>query len=165
MTHVGLRGALLALVVTFATGAGALHAQQGQGARRAQLEGRVLSEFLDRTQQEMGLSAQQRTRIEEIMRASAQRNREQVRAAMQLRRELRLAVENDGTADAEFSRLLERMEQLRSREQDAWRSDQRDIASVLTPRQRAVFSFRWMEFQERVRAIVGQRRGMGPPGI
>jgi Spy/CpxP family protein refolding chaperone len=164
MIRVKLPGVPAMLLLSLSLGAGALDAQQPPpGSRRAQLEGRVLREFLDRTQAQMDMSAEQRTRIEQIMAASAQRHRELARAALQLRRELRVAVEDEGTSDAEFRRLLERMEQLRSREQEAWRSDQREIAGVLTPRQRAIFSIRWLEFQERVRAIIGQRRGTGPP--
>src|SRR5690606_3139308 len=73
------------------------------------------------------------------------------------------AVENETTSEAEFTQLLERMAHLRAQEQNAWQADQRAIAAVLTPRQRAIFSPRWIEFQERRRAVMRQRRGRGGP--
>ena len=58
---------------------------------------------LDRTQADMAMTDAQRARIEEIMRGSAERHRELARTAAQLRRELRVAVENETTSEAEFT--------------------------------------------------------------
>jgi hypothetical protein len=61
---------------------------------------------------------------------------------------------------------MQQIEALRAQEQEAWQADQRAIAGVLSPRQRASFSLRWMNFQESVRAMMGARRprGRGTPG-
>lgn len=160
----GVRVSAILLTLALLSGAGTLQAQEAApGSRRAQLEGRVLRGFLDRTQADMAMTDAQRARIEEIMRGSAERHRELARTAAQLRRELRVAVENEATSEAEFTQLLERMAHLRAQEQNAWQADQRAIAAVLTPRQRAIFSLRWIEFQERMRAVMSQRRGRGGP--
>lgn len=146
--------------------AGRVEAQQDTtGAGRARLERQVLRQFVERTAQQTGMTAEQRTRIEAVLRASAERHRERMMAGVRLRRELAAAIGDARTGDAEFTRLLAQIERLRAQEQDAWRQDQRAIAGVLTPRQRAVFTVRWMEFQERVRGAMGRgaRRGMGPP--
>lgn len=160
----GVRVSAILLTLALLSGASTLQAQEAApGSRRAQLEGRVLRGFLDRTQADMAMTDAQRARIEEIMRGSAERHRELARTAAQLRRELRVAVENETTSEAEFTQLLERMAHLRAQEQSAWQADQRAIAAVLTPRQRAIFSLRWIEFQERMRAVMSQRRGRGGP--
>jgi Spy/CpxP family protein refolding chaperone len=159
----------LALALALVTLGAALPAQAQQdtsAARRAHLERMVLTRFLDRTAAQVGMSDTQRTRIEEILRAGAERNRDQRQQATRLRRELVLAVADDATSDAEFERLLAAIEQLRVEEQQAWQRDQDAIAAVLSPRQRAIFSVRWLELQENVREIIGQRgarRGMPRP--
>ncbi len=160
-TWIALGAALLLLPL-----ARPLAAQQDTaGAGRARLERQVLRQFVERTAQQTGMTADQRARIETILRASAERHRERMMAGTRLRRELAAAIGDARTPDAEFTRMLAQIEQLRAQEQDAWREDQRAIAAVLTPRQRAVFTVRWMEFQERVRGAMGRgaRRGMGPP--
>ncbi len=160
------RSALVILGLGFCAAAPAA-AQQGAGeGRRAQLEDMVLDRFLDRTAAQIGMRPEQRTRIEAILRASAARNREQRQAGMRLRRELIAAVADSSTPDAEFDRVLGSIERLRAEEQEAWQHDQRAIAGVLTPRQRAAFAVRWLELQETVREMIGrrgERRGMARP--
>lgn len=153
--------AVLLLVPTLGRGSAQ---QDPPGTRRDRLETMLLSRFMDRTATEVGLTAEQRSQVEEIMLAGVRRHRERADAAMTLRRELAQAVEDSATSDAEFQGILERMEAVRRREAEAWLEDQRSIAAVLTPRQRAAFSLRWLHLQDRVRQMIagrGERRG--PP--
>lgn len=134
--------------------------------QRAMMEELVLERFLDTVARDIQLSAEQRTRVGEILRTSAGRHRTRMTEGQRLRRELIAAVDAEDTTDEEFVALLDRMERLRTQEQSAWRADQRAIAAVLAPRQRAAFMLRWMAFQDSVREMIGRRgagRGGGPP--
>ena len=134
-------------------------------AERAQLEARVLERFLERAGAEASMSDAQRTRVRTILQESVERHRERVMTGARLRRELNGAVREPGTPDAELERILAQIEELRAQEHASWQRDQKAIASVLSPRQRATFSLRWMAFQESVQAMMGARRPRGtPPG-
>ena len=160
------------LLVTLAAAATPAGAQQQRAVqeRRAELEARVLAEFMARVAQQSDMSETQQVQVRAILEESAARHRERTVAAMRLRRALVEAVQNAATPEAEFMRIMREIESLRADEQDAWQADQRAIAGVLTPRQRAIFSVRWLDFQDRVRAVMGARerriRGTpdGPPG-
>ena len=76
-----------------------------------------------RSARDIRLSAEQRTRVGEILRTSAGRHRTRMTEGQRLRRELIAAVAAEGTTDEEFVALLERMERLRTQEQSAWRAD------------------------------------------
>ena len=132
-------------------------------AERAQLEARVLERFLERAGAEAGMSDAQRARVRTILQESVQRHRERVETGARLRRELISAVRAPGTSDAELERILAQIEELRAQEHASWQSDQEAIAGVLSARQRATFSLRWMTFQESVRAMMGARRTRGSP--
>ena len=144
--------------------------QQRTGQERRELETRILAEFMARVAQQSDMSETQQVQVRAILEESAARHRERTVAAMRLRRALVEAVQNAATPEAEFTRIMREIEALRADEQDAWQADQRAIAGVLTPRQRAIFSVRWLDFQDRVRAVMGARarrsRGTpdGPPG-
>ena len=159
---------LVALVAAVAP-AGAQQQRAGQ-ERRTELEARILAEFMDRVAQQSDMSEAQQAQVRAILEESAARHRERTMAAMRLRRTLVESVQNADTPEAEFTRIMREIEALRADEQEAWQADQRAIAGVLTPRQRAIFSVRWLDFQDRVRAVMGARarraRGtpQGPPG-
>ena len=82
-----------------------------------------------------------------------------------LRQELDRTLRDPATPDGEFESLLDRLAALRTRELELWHDEQRALAGVLTPRQRARFLVLAARFQERVREL---RRGdagqpTGPP--
>ena len=155
------------LLVALAAAAAPARAQQQRAVqeRRAELEARVLAEFMARVAQQSGMSGTQQVQVRAILEESAARHRERTVAAMRLRRALVEAVQSADTPEAEFARIMREIEALRADEQDAWQADQRAIAGVLTPRQRAIFSVRWLDFQDRVRAVMGarERRARGTP--
>src|SRR5690606_10964747 len=77
--------------------------------QRAMMEELLLERFLDTVARDIRLSAEQRTRVGEILRASAGRHRTRMTEGQRLRRELIAAVDAEGTTDEEFVALLERM--------------------------------------------------------
>lgn len=165
-----IRCALLLVVLATAAAPAGAQQQRASQERRAELEARILAEFMARVAQQSGMSETQQVQVRAILEESAARHRERTVAAMRLRRALVEAVQNESTPEAAFTRIMREIEALRADEQDAWQADQRAIAGVLTPRQRAIFSVRWLDFQDRVRAAMGARdrraRGTprGPPG-
>jgi Spy/CpxP family protein refolding chaperone len=130
----------------------------GAPARRAELESEILDRFMDRVAQEMKLDAAARQQLSEQLRANGERRRALARSAVQLRQQLVRAVEDSTSADADIQRLLGQLEQLRQQENDQWATEQQELARVLTPRQRAIFSLEWLRFNERVRGMMMERR-------
>lgn len=162
-------GVVVAALAMLALPAAAQQQQQQQrpgAARRAELERRVLDEFMERAGEQAEMNDEQQTRVRVILQESAARHRERTLSAARLRRELAQAVRTSGTTDAEFMRIMQQIETMRAQEQQAWQADQQAIAEVLSPRQRAIFSLRWIEFQDRIRALMGARgrRARGTPG-
>lgn len=154
----------LSVIMLMAFGAPTAAQEQARSdAERAQLEARVLERFLERAGAEASMSDAQRARVRTILQESVQRHRERVMTGARLRRELIGAVRAPATPDAELERILAQIEELRTQEHASWQRDQRAIASVLSPRQRATFSLRWMAFQESVQAMMGARRTRGTP--
>ncbi len=145
-------------------------ARQGPGAaalRRQQLQQQVAARFMDRAQQRLGLSPADRQRLEQVIRANEVQRRELAREARQVRRQLVLATHDSTTPPAAYDRLLARVAELRQRDLALWQSEQAQLATVLTPRQRAQFMAMRLEFAELVQRMRQQRaaaRNQGDPG-
>jgi Spy/CpxP family protein refolding chaperone len=159
-----MRHLLLCLALVLVPGA--LHAQQGppdaarraaMEARRDSLENEIMQRFLSSLDRELGLEAEQRARLDRVMRDGALRRRELMRSTGELRVRLHRATRTAGTTDAEFNRLLADHDTLRQRESEIWRREQEELARVLTPRQRAQFLMHWVRFQDDVRDIIMQQ--------
>lgn len=129
--------------------------------RRAQLEAQIFSRFMDRITQELKLDAPTRQRLEEQLRQNGERRRALTRSTVQLRQQLVRIVQDTTGTDADAQALLNQFEQLRQQEHELWSVEQKGLASVLTPKQRAVFTLEWMRFNDRVRGMMMERR---PPG-
>lgn len=153
--------ALAALLVLPA--AAAAQQQWRADPRRERLEAEVLSRFVSRAARDLELDGDGRARLESVLRASAERRRAIAQEARLLRQELDRTLRDPATPDGEFESLLERLAALRTRELEQWHDEQRALAGVLTPRQRARFLVLAARFQERVREL--RRRDAGqPPG-
>ena len=72
------------------------------------------------------------------------------------------ASRDSSTPDGQFRQLLSDMTSLRQKEEDLWKSDQDELARILTPRQHARFVFMWLRFNEQIREMALQGR-RGPP--
>jgi hypothetical protein len=132
---------------------------QGGPARRMQLQRQVVQRFVDQSSRELGLSAQQRGRIEQILLANNNRRQELFEQGVQLRMRLAQGLRNPNTSDDELNRILNEMVELREREHQMWRQEQQELAATLPPRQRAQLTMRLLRLQERIRQMIDERPG------
>lgn len=128
---------------------------------RLQLERQVMERFASQVGDELGLSRADRGRVQDWLIQTNVRRREMARETMVLRRRLADAVRQPGTTDAEFERLLDDLRDVRRRELEALQADERELATWLTPRQRAHLLVGLGRFQERIRDLIAER-GPGP---
>lgn len=126
-------------------------------ARRDSLEEEVVRKFVHRLARDLSLTEAQQTQTVRILRDSGLRRRALSRETSQLRGRLYRSARDTTTTDAEFVRLLNEYDALRTREHDLWRSDQAELARVLEPRQRAQFLLSWSRFQDDIREIISRR--------
>jgi Spy/CpxP family protein refolding chaperone len=137
-------------------------AQAPERERREQLEAQIVQRFMNHASKELQLDADNRTRLEQHLRQSAPRRRALAQSTVQLRGQMLRAVRDEGTPDAEFTRLISEMTRLRDQEEEMWKSDQEALSRILTPRQHARFVVLWIRFNEQVRDMAMGRGG--PPG-
>lgn len=135
-------------------------------AQREQLETRLRREYTRVVKQRVGLSDDQLARLGPINQRFAGERR-----ALQLQeRDTRVAIQRairDTSARADtaaLSGLLQRLVDIQKRRVQLVEDEQRALATIMTPVQRA----RYMALQEQTRRQVDQRRGRGgggpPPG-
>ncbi|HEU4648492.1 MAG TPA: hypothetical protein VFS33_05490 [Gemmatimonadales bacterium] len=149
-------GVGLALVLLLPAGASA-QAQRNAPERRA-LQARVVDRFMDRAAERLRLDASQRRRLEDAMRQNEGRRRALAREAVGLRQRLAQAVDDANVPESEIQRMLDQMADLRRRELDLWQDEQRSLAGVLGPRQRAQFMVMRLQFTEMVQRMRRERR-------
>lgn len=129
--------------------------------RRAQLEQQVRHQFLAQAAERMSLDASQRERLEVVLRRGAEARRALAQESRQLRIELLRNVADERTPIAAHQSLLDRMQELQSREQALERREAAALGEFLDARQQAQFLVLRMRMNERVRGMRGQRPG--PP--
>ena len=153
-------GGIIALLLVLPVGANAQVAGRG-GARqmqsRSQLEARVYQRFLEQSGREIGLSSDERSRLQSWLQDSQDQRRNLSDQAAAIRERLLRAVANPETSDAEFEQILDDLNNLRDREHDLWQRDQRELAELLPPRKRAQFVVRFLRLQDAVRDLIQQR--------
>ncbi len=142
---------------------GARQLPRGAALRRQQLQQQIFARFMDRAQQRLGLSEADRQRLEQVIRQNEVQRRALAREARQVRQQLAAAGRDPNTPQGEYDRLLSRVAELRERDLALWRNEQEQLATVLTPRQRAQFMAMRMEFAELVQRM-RQRRAAAQPG-
>ena len=130
----------------------------GPGGRRQMLQQRVIARFMDRVSLRLGLDPGERQRLEQVLRSDEAERRGLAREARDVRLQLVRAAADAGTPDREFDRLLGRMGDLRARDLELWRREQSQLATVLTPRQRAQFMAMRLEFLEMVQRARSARQ-------
>ncbi len=124
--------------------------RQGPAGRRQLLQQRVVGRFMDRVTVRLGLDANQRQRLEQVLRDNEATRRVLAREARAVRTQLVRSAANPATSDQELERLMGQMSDLRARDLEVWRDEQAQLARVLTPRQRAQFMAMRLEFFEMV---------------
>lgn len=146
-------GVLLALCLV----SGIATAQRaGGGNQRAELEARFRQQLARVVQERVGLSDDQMAQLGPMN----QRHAEQRRALQTEERAARVALQRalrnpDAADSAEVSRLLQRLVDAQKRRAVLLEIEQRDLATIMTPIQRA----RFMALQEQLRRQIEQRRG------
>jgi hypothetical protein len=132
---------------------------------RAALERQILKRFVEQSGREIGLNPPTQNRLQQILNESNARRRQINQEGIAIRQRLMDAIRNPQTSDDEFARILAEIDALREREHELWRSDQEALSKELTPRQRALFTVRWLRFQENIRDLIDRRQGTDTSGL
>lgn len=168
-----VRRALLVLVVV--ASAASAQGVPGDSARRDSLEARVRARMAMMLRNQLGLNDEQLRRLQQTNRRFEGQRRALFDQERRVRADLRTVLASgDSAADARVAPLLDRTIQLQRERLDLLEAEQRELATFLTPTQRA--RLYGLEEQMRRRAQdlrdarptpVGPRRGppgAGPPG-
>jgi Spy/CpxP family protein refolding chaperone len=156
--------ALVALLVSLASGTGAQQrpAPRGQAAPgRAQLEGEVRRGFARAVRERVGLTDDQMRRLAPVTQQHEQQRRQLQIEERGARMALQLAMSDSTPDQAKVSQELQRLLDIQKRRIALLESEQKDLAAIMNPVQRA----RYMALQEQVRRRMEQmrlRRMMGP---
>ena len=138
---------------------------EAQADRRAQLERRVRQQFMAQVDRRLGLDAARSERLQAVLRSGAEERRALAIESQRLRLDLMEAVRSEQTPDTTFDRILAGLERLREAERTLERREEAALAEFLDARQRAMFLFMRMRFNEQVRQLQGRRGpGTGPGG-
>lgn len=141
-----------------------LDAQERQRPRqppsRQALERRFEDRVVDMSRRRLDLTDENAERLRTILREGWSARRELREELEAERARFAAAVRDADTSDAEFTRLLNRMQELRRREYELWVAEQRALAEIMTPRQRAMF----VQMQMRVNDAVRDVRRRKPEG-
>lgn len=129
-------------------------------AARARLEGEVRRGFARAVRDRVGLSEDQMRRLVPLSRTHEQQRRRLQLDERRTRVSLRAALRDDRTADsAKVAQLLEDLVEIQKRRVQLLEAEQRDLATIMTPMQRA----RYMALQEQVRRRLEQMRNRRAP--
>lgn len=127
---------------------------------RARLEGEVRRGFARAVRQRVGLSDEQMTRLRPVAMRYEQQRRQLQMEERGTRLSLRDAMAKEETAGAnEIDALLGKMLDIQKRRVQLLESEQRDLAAIMTPVQRA----KYMALQEQVRRRMEQMRQRRTP--
>lgn len=149
---------MLALVLAL-TGASPVLSQSAApppGRERSAQQGqeRVIEMFLDHATAELNLTVEQRAGLDGVLRETMGRRAELGRSQAQLRRQVRDALSDPATADAEFRRLAGAILDIRRQEIELLDWQEGRLLDVLTPRQ----TLRFMLLQQQLAQRVEQMR-------
>jgi Spy/CpxP family protein refolding chaperone len=149
-----MRRLLVAVLVPCAVPLALLGAQERAPARRDTLERSVREALTRRVQEALGASDDQMRRLEPINRRFEAERRTLLLEERGTRRELRVALQATSPDQAHVGRLLDRLFALQRRRLELLEREQRELAAVLTPSQRA----RYLVMQDEVRRRVEDMR-------
>jgi len=156
-----LLGAVLALVAI--GGNGQLHAQGAvqrppDSVGRVRLENEIRRVFARAVRQRVGLNEAQMGRLGPIAQQYEQQRRRLQLEERDTRQSLRTSLRNEQGADPkQVDRMLQRMVEIQRRRLDLLESEQRDLATFMTPLQRAKYAALQEQFRRRVEQM-RQRR-------
>lgn len=145
-------------------GLGALGREQGVtqgGGNRRELETRILNRFVDIAAQQLQLDRGKKARLDALVKRGAAQRRVLARQAAQARRALTRAVQQGHTSDAQYNRLLARIDAIRSQEQDLESRETKELRTFLTPRQVAEFLVLRARLNQRIMRLMRDSGGAG----
>lgn len=124
-------------------------------ASRARLEGEIRRAFARAARQRVGLSEEQISRLVPMTQRHEQGRRQLLREEREARMALRAMMRDEQAADAgRVDQLLQKLVDVQKRRAQLLEAEQRDLATVMTPFQRA----RYMALQEQLRVQMEQMR-------
>jgi Spy/CpxP family protein refolding chaperone len=143
--------------------AGSVEAQRpGGGGRppREELEAEVRRQFARAVQTRVGLTAEQMQKLGPMNERHAIARRRLQMDERATRMELQFALRSAAPADTAVNRLLGRLVEIQKQRVQLMEREQGDLATIMTPVQRA----RFMAMQEQLRRRMDERRGAPPVG-
>ena len=153
------------LVLLVLGGAMSLGAQQSaaraaDSSGRARLEGELRQRFARLVRERVGLSDEQMRRLAPFAQSYEQQRRRLQLDERNARTALRQTMRDYQAADStKVDRLLRSLVEIQKRRAQLLESEQRDLATVMTPPQRA----RYMALQEQIRRRMEQMRNRRAP--
>ena len=133
----------------------ALGPRAQQPAGRARLENEIRRRFAQLVRQRVGLTDDQIARVAPVTQRYEQQRRQLLLEERDARTSLRAMMRDERTADsAQVDRRLQQLIDIQKRRVQLVEAEQRDLATVMTPIQRAKF----MALQEQVRRRLEQMR-------
>ena len=164
MSHRLVIVALLSVATALPAGAQRLKSRDPQaqrqagsdsGANRARLENEIRRGFARAVRQRVGLNDEQMGRLGPVAMKYEQQRRQLQSQERETRMSLRTALRNEQGADPQqVDGLLQSMLDIQKRRLQLLESEQRDLATIMTPVQRA----RYMALQEQIRRRLEQMR-------
>jgi len=152
-------GVLLAITVTMAGAQG----EPRPDARRDSLEARVRARMTTMLREQIGLNDDQIRRLQQTNRRFEGQRRELFNEERRVRGELRAALESrDSVQDARVAPLLDRTIQLQRQRLDLLEAEQKELATFLTPTQRARLYGLEEQMRRRMQEMRDSRPGDGP---
>jgi hypothetical protein len=156
---------LMALVCVFAGGAAVVRAQEPPpppSAERDSLEARVRLRMAEVVRRQLGLNNDQMRKLGETNRRFEVQRRDLLTRERDVRMDLRDEMESgDTTRQAQVARLLDQMLVVQRQRTDQLEAEQKELATFLTPIQRAKYFA--MEEQIRRRVMEMREQGMRAP--
>jgi len=152
---VSIRAVLLVALLSATAGAQAAAPRMQDSATRTRLEENVRRGLARAVRVRVGLTDDQMNRLGPIARRYEQERRQLQVQERDARQSLRAALRNEKTADQrQVERHLQTLLDVQKRRAQLLESEQRDLATIMTPVQRA----KYMALQEQVRRRLEQLR-------
>lgn len=135
-------------------------AQRGGGRPpREEMEADVRRAFARVVRQRVGLSDEQMQKLGPVAERHAVTRRRLQMDERALRAQMQVELLKDAPSDTAVARMLDQFTEIHKRRVQAMEAEQKDLAGIMTPVQRARFN----ALQEQVRRQLEMRRGGGPP--
>lgn len=159
-----MRRIVMALVLLAAAGtAAAAQGNRPQDARRDSLEARVRARMAVMLRTQVGLNDEQITRLRAVNRRFEGQRRTLFEQERRVRSDLRAALAGDSAQDARIAPLLDRTIQLQRERLDLLEAEQKELATFMSPTQRARLYGMEEQMRRRMQEMRDSRPSNGGP--